>query len=107
MRIEVDLSTAKQKISQKSVDRGRYTLANQALADMNPFVPKDDNILRGTGHVEGDGTGIIWDTPYAARLFYMPMYNYTTPGTGPRWDIKASRIFMSDWINAFTKGADW
>ncbi|MCM3110682.1 minor capsid protein [Lederbergia lenta] len=107
VNVKIDLSKARQKLSQGNVDRGRYSLANQALADMNPFVPKDDNILRQTGHVSGNGEEVIWNTPYAARLFYMYMYNYTTPGTGPRWDLKAKSMFISDWIDAFKKGADW
>jgi len=107
VQVTINLTVARNKLSQSNVNRGRYALANQSLADMNQFVPMDENILRMTGHVNNDGSGAIWDTPYAANLFYMPKYNYTTPGTGPRWDIKAKRIFMSDWINAFVKGADW
>jgi len=107
VRVDINLSGVRKKLSQGNVERGRYTLANQALADMNPFVPMRDNILRQTGHVNSDATAIIWNTPYASRMFYYHMFNYTTPGTGPRWDLKAKRIFMSDWIDAFTKGADW
>jgi len=72
---------------------------------MNQFVPKKDNILRTTGHIESGGEYAVWNTPYAARMFYMMMYNYTTPGTGPRWDNKAKALFMSDWIRAYMKGA--
>jgi len=107
VQVTINLSGARNKLSQSNVNRGRYALANQSLADMNQFVPMDENILRMTGHVNNDGSGVIWDTPYAANLFYMPKYNYTTPGTGPRWDMKAKRIFMSSWIDAFLKGADW
>jgi len=107
VQVTINLTVARNKLSQNNVNRGRYALANQALADMNQFVPMDENILRMTGHVNNDGSGAIWDTPYAANLFYMPKYNYTTPGTGPRWDMKAKRIFMSSWIDAFLKGADW
>lgn len=107
MRVSVNLDRAKAKLGNAAVERGRYAFANQSLADMSQFVPKDESILVQTGHVSSDGTELIWNTPYAARMFYMYMYNYTTPGTGPRWDVKASRIFMSDWINAFVKGADW
>lgn len=95
------------KLSEGNVKRGRYTLANQALSDMNPFVPMKDNVLRQTATIDISGEGINYNTPYAARLFYMPMHNYTTPGTGPRWDNKAKGVFMSDWIKAFMKGADW
>lgn len=105
--IIIDLSGVKKKLSESTMNRGQYALANQALADMNQFVPADEFILRQSATIDIDGKAINYNTPYAARLFYMYMYNYTTPGTGPRWDVKAKRIFMSDWINAFTKGADW
>ncbi|GEN87250.1 minor capsid protein [Oceanobacillus sojae] len=107
MRIDINLDGAKRKMSQQSVNQGQYALANQGLADMNPFVPFKDGIARGTGHVDSNGESVTWNTPYIARLFYMPMRNYTTPGTGPRWDNKASAIHMKDWINAFIKGANW
>lgn len=107
VRVDINLSGVRKKLSQGNVERGRYALANQALADMNPFVPMKEGITRQTGHVESGGEYVTWNTPYVKRLFYMMMYNYTTPGTGPRWDMKAKRIFISDWINAFTKGANW
>ncbi|MGX9931954.1 minor capsid protein [Virgibacillus salarius] len=107
VRVDINLSGARKKISQNNVKRGRYTFANQVLADMNPFVPMDEGILRQSATVDIDGKGINYNMPYAARLFYLPMYNYTTPGTGPRWDMKAKRLFMSSWIDAFKKGADW
>ncbi|WP_096435921.1 minor capsid protein [Alteribacter populi] len=105
VRVNVNLSGAKQKLSKSNVDRGRYALANQALADMNQFVPMRENILRQTGHVSSDGAEVIWNMPYAAKLFYMMMHNYTTPGTGPRWDNKAKGMYMADWERAFKRGA--
>ncbi|WP_193064909.1 minor capsid protein [Oceanobacillus oncorhynchi] len=105
VQININLDGAKRKLSQQSVQRGQYALGNQAMADMNRFVPKKDNILRETAHFDGDN--IIYNQPYAGRMFYMYMYNYTTPGTGPRWDNKASAIHMKDWMNAFIKGAQW
>nr|WP_289038280.1 minor capsid protein [uncultured Allobacillus sp.] len=107
MQIDVDLSGAKSKLSDTAIRRGKQSLANQALADMNQFVPMDEGILRQTATIAIDGSAVYYGTPYARRLFYMPMYNYTTPGTGPRWDMKAKRIFMSDWLDAFQKGAGW
>ena len=105
--VTINLQGARNKLNEANIKRGRYALANQALADMNQFIPADEFILRQTANIDIDGTGINYNTPYAAKLFYMYMYNYTTPGTGPRWDLKAKKVFMSDWINAFTKGADW
>lgn len=107
MRVEVNLAGVKAKMNQSSIQRGRYTLANQALADMNQFVPMDEGILRMSASIDIDGSAINYNTPYASRLFYYHMYNYTTPGTGPRWDNKAKSIYMKDWEKALMKGAGW
>lgn len=107
VQVSVNLQVPKQKLSPNNVKQGRYALANQALSDTNQFVPIREGILRGTGHTPANADALIWNTPYAARLFYIYMYNYTTPGTGPRWDMRAKGMFMGDWIKAFTKGAGW
>lgn len=107
VQVDINLDKVMRKLSDENVKLGRYAAANQALADMNQFVPMDEGILRQTATIDISGEGINYNTPYAARLFYMPMYNYTTPGTGPRWDDKAKAVFMNDWKMAFMKGAGW
>ena len=106
-KVEINLGGAYQKMSPQARRRGQQAMANQALADINPFVPADDFILRQTATIDIDGSGINYNTPYAAKMFYMMMYNYTTPGTGPRWDNKAKAIHMADWERAYMKGAGW
>ncbi len=114
MRVAIDLERAKAKMTQARVIRGRYALANQALADMDQFVPKLEGDLRTATSVEADGTAINYNMPYARAQFYgfvgkggYPVRNYTTPGTGPRWDLKATSMFVEDWERAFVEGADW
>ncbi|GIO25167.1 minor capsid protein [Oceanobacillus sp. J11TS1] len=107
VQISINLDGAKRKMSQQSRKQGQYALANQAMADMNQFVPMKESILRNTATIDIDGGGINYNTPYARKMFYMMMYNYTTPGTGPRWDNKAKTIYINDWLNAFIKGAKW
>ncbi|WP_164219381.1 minor capsid protein [Virgibacillus sp. YIM 98842] len=105
VKVEINLGGAYQKMSPQARRRGQQAMANQALADMNPFVPADDFILRQTATIDIDGSEINYNTPYAAKMFYMMMYNYTTPGTGPRWDNKAKGLHMKDWERAYLKGA--
>lgn len=110
VKVTVDLSGIKKKLNQQNFNRGRYAMANQMLADMTPFVPALEPVLKTTGVVSADGKSISWNTPYARAQFYgsngyVSFHNYTTPGTGKRWDLKAKGMFMSDWIRAFTKGA--
>ncbi len=114
MKVIVDLKVPKQKMSQNSIDKGQYALSNQALADMNQFVPFKEDPLRISGTVADDGKSISWDTPYAKAQFYgfvgkggYRVYNYTTPGTSRRWDLRGKAIYMKDWTKAFMKGAGW
>ena len=75
------------------------------MADMNQFVPAKSHVLRLSVSIGIDGSSIHYNTPYAAYQFYNQWSNYTTPGTGPRWDEKAKGIYMSDWEKAFLGGA--
>lgn len=104
--VKVDLGGVTRKLSQANLNRGQYAMANQMLSDMNQFVPKKESSLRTTGHVSADGKQVVWNTPYAKRQFYAPGgFKYSTPGTGPRWDLKAKPIFINDWTKAFKGGA--
>lgn len=106
-KVSINIGGARSKMSAARVTSGRRAMANQAMGDMNPFVPMAEGILRQTATIDLDGSGVNYNTPYARKFFYMMMYNYTTPGTGPRWDNKAKAIFISDWERAFMKGAGW
>ncbi|WP_438310803.1 minor capsid protein [Sporosarcina sp. FA9] len=116
-RVVVNIGPALNKLSPQALRRGQYALANQAMADMDQFVPMLATDLRNSATIDIDGGAINYNTPYAKAQFYgsrttkdgkkIPFNNHTAPGTGPRWDLKAKSVFMSDWIDAFTIGADW
>lgn len=108
MQVEIKLEGVKRKLSKDALRSGRYAVTNQALADMNQFVPMREGNLRTATSMSLDGSEITYHMPYAKAHFYAPDgWNYTTPGTGPHWDDKASGIYMEDWKMAFTKGAGW
>lgn len=108
MAIEIDLDGVFDKLSDGNIRRGQYNMAQRMHVTMNEsFVPIRDGNLRALSNVSPDGKSINWNSVYARRHYYAPGgWNYTTPGTGPRWDEKAKGVFMSDWIEAFKKGAD-
>lgn len=112
MAVTINLTGVTRRLSSGAIDRGRYAVAHQAMADMSNFVPLESSVLRQTVSVTPDGKSITYDTPYARAQFYgtngkAVFRDYTTPGTGPRWDLKAKGLFMNDWIQGFTRGADW
>ena len=111
MKVEINLDKVREKFTDANIQRGRYVLANQALSDMNQFVPMRDSNLRTAVAMSTDATELDYLMPYAKAQFYggtnkARFSNYTTPGTGPRWDLKAESIYMKDWEQAFLKGAD-
>ncbi|CRH18733.1 putative Minor capsid protein [Carnobacterium maltaromaticum] len=110
MGVRVEFSGVYSRLDRRAMDRGKYALANQMLADMTPFIPADNYIMRQTGNVTNQGDNLEWNTPYAKPQFYgtngkVTFKNYTTPGTGSRWDLKAKSLFMNSWVRAFTEGA--
>ena len=104
--IKVDLSGAYKKASNANAKKAEYAIANQAMLDMEQFVPLRDGNLRGSGHVSGNN--FIYDTVYARAQFYGSSYNkyrsftfkkYSTAGTGKRWDLKATALYGSKWAD--------
>lgn len=100
----IDLTKMKQKLSPQNLKRGQYALANQMLADMNQFVPARDYFLRNSATINIDGGAINYNVPYARKQFYLQHSNYTTPGTGPRWDLRAKSKYMASWKRVYIKG---
>lgn len=77
--------------------QGQYALVNQVHADSNMYVPMLSSDLRNQSTIALDGKSIIWNAPYARRHYYNQMSNYSTPGTGPKWDQKAKSIHLKSW----------
>lgn len=105
MSVKVDLRGVRAKVSPEAIKRGSYALGNQAMADMNQFVPRKNNILRQSVHLSSNGEKIIYGTKYAKRQFYLNGKKYTTPGTGPRWDLKAKSLYLDSWKKAYLRGS--
>jgi len=108
--VKVELEGIRSKLSPQAMLSGRRALANQMLADMHRFVPKKDNNLRMAVSIAPDGSEIIYSMPYAKAQYYgtngkAVFRKYTTPGTGPRWDLQAKGLYMSSWERAYLKGA--
>ena len=112
MKVDINLDGVFAKLSDENIRRGRQILANQALADMNQFVPMKEGILRMSATIAIDGSAVFYNMPYAAAQFYgfirgARIRNYTTPGTSRRWDLRAKAKYMDNWKKVFLKGAGW
>lgn len=59
--------------------RGQELLDSEVLKSSNVFIPMDSvELMRSSLRSTNFGSGrIIWDTPYARRLYYNPEYNFS------------------------------
>lgn len=114
VKLNIDLSSVYKKTDSRNIEKAKLGMMNQMLSDMQPFVPNNQGILQQTGTIGVDKNSLHWVMPYAVPMYYgviknkygvFPISNFTTPGTGPYWDLKAKGLFMSDWMDVFTKGA--
>lgn len=108
--IKVDLQGVKDKFSESAFARGKYEVASQILLDAEEYIPLRGGSLRASGYIEGQGTAVVYNTVYARAQFYgtngiVTFRNYTTPGTGKRWDEKVTEYHSDKWAQAFLKGA--
>lgn len=130
--IDINLGGVYKKLDQQARDSGRMAMANQIHADMEQYVPKQSGALRTESNVTPKGHVIVYHAKYAAAQFYgkftrtkpltpkqlrflhalardnggtLPKRGYSTPGTGPRWDLKAAAAHMGAWKHAYLEGA--
>lgn len=120
--VKIDLKGVEKKVSPENFAKGKLAIANQMLLDMDPYVPKRKGELRSSGHVRQDS--IIYETPYARLRYYGKkrkgffsekqrrfffankeklLSQRPTPGTGPRWDKKASALYSKNWAEVGAK----
>lgn len=109
-RIVFDFRGIYRKTSPENQTKGKIAMANQMLIDTDPYIPLEDGELRVSGRVEGLGDALTYNTVYARAQFYgsngiVSFNNYTTPGTGKRWDEKASENHMDSWEKKYLEGA--
>src|SRR5690625_5052883 len=100
MNVDVNVDVYVSKIPPKihgRIPKAQYIMANQVHADMNPYVPMLTGDLRNQSTIATDGKSIYYNVPYARYQFYIQHSRYTTPGTGPRWDLKAKAIHGASW----------
>ena len=106
VKVQTNLVKIKSKISPQAFNFGRLALANQVGMDSNKFIPKKTGALRRSQVIAVDGSFIIWNATYAGRQYHAPGgWDYTTTGTGPRWDQVAKVRYMGAWKRSFLKGA--
>ena len=96
IKVTKDLSRIPRRVNTMT-KLGQYALINQVHSDMNNYVPFLRGDLRNQSTQSLDSKSVIYNVPYARVQFFAQFKNYTTPGTGPRWDLKAKAIHGKSW----------
>ena len=90
--------------SQANLEKANYVVANQAMQDMDQFVPYKQGHLAGSAHISGNKQTIVYNTPYANYKTGQQsrIRNYTRsehPQASRRWDLRAKNLYMNRWLN--------
>lgn len=123
IKVDIDIKKLEKKVGPQAVRRGQIAMTNQMLLDMNKYAPVQSGRLRGRAHARVDT--IVWASPYARIRFYGKkrkgffsdkqrkfffankdklLKQKPKPGTGPRWDKKATPKHMKQWEEVALKG---
>lgn len=100
--IKIDLTGVQRKV-EKKVERTRVVLTDQILKDSNRYIPADQWTLRNSGIIAtmASVSQIVWDTPYARKLYWNPQFNFSkdkNPNAQGKWFEYAKSIHLNDWL---------
>lgn len=102
VRVKSDFSGAFKKVKSKT-ERTQAALDEQILKDSNFYAPQDQSELINSSLIAskiGEGE-LIWDTPYARRLYWNPSFNFSkdrNPNARALWFEHAKSIHLDDWL---------
>lgn len=107
LAIHLDVGSVDQLLSHTNKQKAKLVLTSQMGKDMEKYVPLRKGPLRANLTITPDR--LSYGEVYARAQFYgtngiVSFHNYTTPGTGPRWDRKASEDYMDSWVDTFKRG---
>ena len=80
------------KLGLEEKGRVQQFVTHEFMKNVEPFVPFDEagkyenpGRLKDSCHIEND-TDVVWNTPYARRLYYHPEYDFQgAPARGGYW----------------------
>lgn len=100
--VRVELFNPEARVS-AAMERGQKILDDKVLTDSNYYIPAAEWNLRDSGIMHSPiGRGeVIWQTPYARRLYYNPQYNFSkdkNPNARGLWFESAKSDKLQMWL---------
>ncbi|EME7185791.1 capsid protein [Enterococcus faecium] len=112
LHIKVEKNGINRKLSVMNIQKATFFMTNQMHMDMNLYAPKRQGHLHSDSYARENH--IVYTVPYAKAQFrglivtksgkIARIKNYTTPGTGRRWDLRAKSKHINAWRKAFVEG---
>ncbi|WP_225743369.1 minor capsid protein [Marinilactibacillus sp. Marseille-P9653] len=109
MLITQDLAAIEKMFADKNLKNANRRATGKFLQRSQPYVPLRGGGLRSAGKVTDHET-IQWSgLPYGKAQFYgtngiVTFKNYTTPGTGKRWDLVTAGNHMQEIEQEYVRG---
>ena len=116
VKVKVNLKGIERKVTPMGLARAKEAVASQMVMDMERFIPRRSGELRAN-LTKANGK-IVYNAPYARIQFYgkkrkgffsnkEELLKYKkTPGTGSRWDKKASALYSKNWEQVAKKALE-
>ena len=110
IKVHFDANAVANKID-NALNKAQHALDQQVLKDSNYFIPFDTGeLMRSSLRSSQIGQGlIVWDTPYARRLYYNPQYNFRkdkNPNAQGLWFEAAKAAHGREWAELAQKTVD-
>jgi len=107
VRVRIETKQIKPKVK-KTVEQAQRVVDSQVLKDSNRYAPMDTgNLINSSLRASQIGQGrLVWDTPYARRLYYNPQYNFSkakNPQAGGLWFERAKSRHSREWAEVAGK----
>lgn len=106
-KFKVKWSNVEKKVDE-ATKFAQFTLDSAVLKDSNYYIPTDQHYLEKSGiqHSKLGSGEIIWQTPYARRLYYNPQYNFSkdiNPNARGLWFEVAKIEKLKSWLDQAEK----
>lgn len=104
-----DLGKIERTLGNNNREKANRLAAEKFLQRAQPYVPMKSGALRSLGQVIDHETVEWRGVPYGKAQFFgtngMAVFkNYTTPGTGKRWDLVTKGNHMQEIEQAYVRG---
>ena len=104
LEIHVDIDTS--RLLQEFASRAQAAqvfLDSEVMRTSEQYVPFDTGMLaRSAALATKPGSGaVVWDTPYAHRLYFADKANFATdkhPKARAHWADAAKAVYLKDWM---------